>query len=124
MQRNQTTTISQLQVGDRFYKCNDRSKTAYQLTTIKSNFLKSKYYCLEAVFIDNHTPLDRVLIISKQINGTTPVIFLHSKLASGFRASGNGPIATDNGLSGNEPKANIHTPNNVESQPEAHSPKP
>lgn len=81
MQRNQTTTVSQLNIGDRFYKCNDRSKTAYQLTNIKSNFLNSKYYCLETVLIDRPFPPlgDRG---TKQINGSTPVIFLHNKPAT------------------------------------------
>jgi hypothetical protein len=44
MERNTTTTASELQIGDRFYKCNDKHKTVLQMVEHESKVTKYQTY--------------------------------------------------------------------------------
>ena len=76
MERNTMTIAGALQPGDRFYKLNDRTKTALQV--VHENFKAAEtVYCVSAALADRmlEAALTRYII---RINTETEVVFLRN----------------------------------------------
>lgn len=75
MQRNQTTTVKSLALGDRFYKLNDKAKTVYQMVSYKTKttkYVTYNYWCQKPDNIGSRYPTINA------IKPETQVIYLHT----------------------------------------------
>ena len=70
MERNTTTTASELKIGDRFYKLNDKHKTVLEVVPHESTLTKYHAYCWCKVEGSRFTV---------PIKGDTMVVFLRNK---------------------------------------------
>lgn len=81
MERNTKTTIYHLTIGDRFYKCNDKSKTVFEKVEIPQteSQLTYKHWCIEAKYFSRVMTSALIEKLAKSIRYDTEVIFLRHK---------------------------------------------
>lgn len=86
MERNTVTNIARLQIGDRFYKANDKHKIVFEKVeheTKKTAYQTYKHWAVEAKYCRGTLTADQIEMYAKPINSATEVIFLrHKELAA------------------------------------------
>lgn len=84
MERNTKTTIYHLQIGDRFYKCNDKSKTIYekvQQEAKQTYYQTYRHFGICAAFADDTRISEQAKKAAfKSFKSDTEVIFLRHKI--------------------------------------------
>lgn len=82
MERNTKTTVYNLQIGDRFYKCNDKKKTILEKVehSIKqTHFQTYRHWSMEAKYMGRVITAEQIEKYAKPIKSDTEVIFLRHK---------------------------------------------